>query len=212
MVNKISKKQKLSPVIPNKHLHSRLSYLFQAAQYLSAQSILAQRCVEAKEQPVGQPQGIETFRPDDDCGLQSENTERLPPTGDNRAPSTSREEPRTKSTQNVVLLARAPHSLSSQLLSHLRAISLKSQIRLSGSVKRSICKCCSALLVPGQTACYQIDNSSRGSRKPWADVLVIQCNVCGTGKRYPVGATKQDRRCEEGQVKQPGETADTSQL
>ncbi len=212
MVNKTSKKHNSSTAASSKHLHSRISYLFQAAQYLSAQPLLSQHTVETKEQGVGQPRGTGTSDADGGCDLRSDNTRSLPLVIDSRATPTSEMETGTKSPQNVALLANPPCSLPSQLVSHLRAISLKCQIRLSTSMKRSICKCCCTILIPGQTARHRIDNRSRGGRKPWADVLVIHCNVCGTEKRFPVGASTQSSRAKREQVKQPGDATDIGTL
>ena len=79
-------------------------------------------------------------------------------------------------------------------LSDMRAVSLKAQIRQTPEMKRSICKFCDSLLVEGQTSQSTVENLSKGARKPWADVLVIQCNTCGYKRRYPVSAPRQLRR------------------
>lgn len=133
--------------IPNKHLHARTSFLYQAATYLSLQTS-AQPPPEASK-----AQSITTVN-----------------TGHNGPPQSA---------------------LALQLASHLRAVSLKAQIRLSPDMKRSICKKCNTVLIPGRTSTSLIENKSRGGRKPWADVLVIQCNFCGGQKRFPVGSTRQ---------------------
>lgn len=84
--------------------------------------------------------------------------------------------------------------MSRRLLSDLRSVSLKSQIRLSPGLKRTVCKFCDTLLVEGRSCTSAIENKSRGSRKPWADVLVITCDTCGRAKRFPVAAPRQKRR------------------
>ena len=73
---------------------------------------------------------------------------------------------------------------------------MKSQIRLSPAIKRSLCKRCDALLVSGSDSTSRLENKSRGGKKPWADVLVVTCNSCGTVKRFPVGAKRQSKRAE----------------
>ena len=83
---------------------------------------------------------------------------------------------------------------SCHLISQLRSVSLKGQIRLSQAMKHSICKSCDALLVPGTTSSTRVENKSRGSKKPWADVLVTTCHSCSATKRFPVGAKRQRRR------------------
>ncbi|MCJ1356543.1 MAG: hypothetical protein MMC33_006538 [Icmadophila ericetorum] len=87
-------------------------------------------------------------------------------------------------------------NLSRQLVSSLLAISQKAQIHLSSSAKHSICKKCHSVLILGSTATSQMDNKSRGGKKPWAAVLVKTCKHCGTVKRFPVGAKRQKPRKE----------------
>lgn len=60
-------------------------------------------------------------------------------------------------------------------------------MRLDPSIKRTICKRCDSLLVPGVSSTNRIENPSKGGKKPWADVLVVECNACGAVKRFPVG-------------------------
>ena len=79
---------------------------------------------------------------------------------------------------------------TTRLLTHLRCVSRKSQIRLQPKVKRTICKRCDALLIPGKTSSESIVNSSKGSQKPPADVLEIRCKKCGTVKRFPMEMIK----------------------
>jgi len=83
---------------------------------------------------------------------------------------------------------------SRHLLTQLRAVSLKSQIRLTPELKNSVCKRCDSLLVAGQTSVHTLENASRGGRKPCADVLVIKCKFCGYKKIFPVGAKRQKGR------------------
>lgn len=78
-------------------------------------------------------------------------------------------------------------SLSRFFLQNLRAIAKKSVMRLDPSIKRTICKRCDSLLVPGVSSTTRIENPSKGGKKPWADVLVVECNACGAVKRFPVG-------------------------
>jgi ribonuclease P protein subunit RPR2 len=92
--------------------------------------------------------------------------------------------------QSAQLLSqpRTPNApLSRFYISTARTVAKKSVLRLSPSLKRTICKRCDLLLVPGATSTHRVENSSRGGRKPWADVLVVECNACGAVKRFPVG-------------------------
>lgn len=78
-------------------------------------------------------------------------------------------------------------ALSRFYLQNLRAIAKKSVMRLDPSIKRTICKRCDSLLVPGVSSTHRIENPSKGGKKSWADVLVVECNACGAVKRFPVG-------------------------
>jgi ribonuclease P protein subunit RPR2 len=132
--------------IPNKHLHARTTFLYQAATYLTLQT--------------------------------AKSTE----TGTKTAVSSESNLPQQVSP------------LALQLGADLHTVSRKAQLRLSVDLKRSMCKSCNAVLVPGRTATQEIVNQSKDGRKPWAEVLVVSCNRCGSKKRMPVGAKRQPKK------------------
>lgn len=180
-------KAKAQKGLAQKHLHSRISYLYQAATYLARvadQSEARTPCPNDENPKESEPGGelqcaVAAFEAASDKGpllSPAEQEDRMPKidSKDKRASDDS--------------------ALSRQLVTHLRAASLKGQIRLSPAMKHTICKRCSILLVPGSTSTTYIENSSRGGKKPWADVLVTTCTACGTAKRFPVGAKNQLRR------------------
>jgi len=84
--------------------------------------------------------------------------------------------------------------MSRRMANDMRAISLKTQMRMSPGLKRTVCKFCDALLVEGETSTSAIENKSKGGRKPWADVLIIRCSTCGGEKRFPVESRRQPRK------------------
>lgn len=133
-------------IVSNKALYSRISYLYQAAAYLEAQS---HKPVKASVLD---------------------------------ASSSSSTEP------------GPTLSVSRCLLSDLRNVSLKAQIRLSPALKHTICKRCNSLLLEGSTCSVEVENKSRGGKKPWADVLVRTCKQCSLERRIPVGIGHQKRR------------------
>ena len=184
MVQDIAKTQK---GLAQKHLHSRISYLYQAARHLAKsadQSQVRTNCVnnEAKKQS----------KPSEELQCAVISLEAVSDTG--------LSEPPTEQAKRICKIKPddgrvfEESALSRQLVVHLRAISLKSQIRLSPAMKHTICKRCDSLLVPGSTSTSYMMNNSRGGRKPWADVLVTTCTGCGTAKRFPVGAKRHLRR------------------
>lgn len=128
--------------VPNKHIHARASFLYQAATYLTLQ---------------------------------------IPPDKTNgQEPSPLNES--AVSNQSPIAL---------RLGSDLQQVSRKAQLRLAVDLKRTICKTCNSVLISGRTATQEVENLSKGGRKPWADVLVIQCKLCGGKKRFPIGSKPQ---------------------
>lgn len=104
--------------------------------------------------------------------------------------------PITRSESTSAESTLQQHGLPLLLAAQLKAVSQKAQIRLSHDMKRSICKVCSTPLMPDTTSETRIENLSRASKKPCADVLVIRCRNCQTEKRFPVGAQRQKRKGE----------------
>ncbi|KAG0128310.1 ribonuclease P protein subunit RPR2 [Tuber indicum] len=86
-----------------------------------------------------------------------------------------------------LLLTSGSPNLSRNLVSTARTVAKKTVIRFDPSVKRTWCKRCDAVLVPGVSCEHRVENLSRGGRKAWADVLVVRCWGCGCLKRFPVG-------------------------
>jgi ribonuclease P protein subunit RPR2 len=76
----------------------------------------------------------------------------------------------------------------------LKQVALKSQVRLHTDVKRTICKACNAILIENQSCRKFVENLSRGGKKDWVDVLVIECLACGRKNRIPTGAKRQQRK------------------
>lgn len=179
------KKQKQAKGAPGKHLQARISYLHRAATYLSTWHAL---------NPV-MPGQAHLEEEGEDLTMDSK------PSAGNLEPLNIGD---TANQTRIIESLQHPPSSSSKdtpllgiqrlLVSHLRAVSLKGQIRLSREVKRSLCKKCNTLLVPDTTSNSFTENKSRGGEKPWANVLVIECKFCGMQKRFPVGAKRQSTK------------------
>jgi ribonuclease P protein subunit RPR2 len=134
---------------PNKHLHSRISFLYQAA------TLLEERRSLLPTPHIGQ-----------------ERSER----SDDQGPASS----------NITT-----SGLSRRLVSDMTSIAKKGQIHQSRSLKRDVCKHCNALLRLAKRAGY-IENMSKGGKKPWSDVFVVEC-CCGTKARYPIRVPQRER-------------------
>ncbi|KAI9786430.1 MAG: hypothetical protein M1839_006890 [Geoglossum umbratile] len=184
--------------VPNKHLYSRMSYLYQAATYLSTRHILQAQSSDAQAGTSvtgGDYQGPATIP-------EAGNTKGRHGVSNSGLSANPREPKHNENASPAI--PNIP--LSRRLLSNLRAISHKGQIRLSPHIKRSVCKRCETLLIPGSTSTHRVDNQSRGGKKPWADVLVVRCIACGTEKRFPVGAKKNLGRKLRERGEQPAKT------
>lgn len=146
------------------HIRARLDYLHQAAAYFQGKSTLAK-----------------------DQNAKVHNNEHTSvavhiDSGDNGRPVDTQQQVfsvNQKTTQEPL------RNLSRVCVSHLRAVAMKTQIRLPITLKRSVCKRCDTILVPGLTCSRETRNASRDGKKAWADVLVVRCLSCGTEKRFP---------------------------
>lgn len=98
-----------------------------------------------------------------------------------------------ESTSNDTESAGSRSSQTKFLLNQIRGVTRKAQIGLHSELKRTICKRCDALLLPGQTATVVVENASKNGQKAWADVLVLKCNGCQFVKRFPVGQTRKTK-------------------
>jgi len=155
--------------IPNKILHSRISYLYQAATYLSA-----------AQQPHSDSKPVSTK---DSSMATSKDSE------------TESERVMATDSSKLTTSSQAAYRPSSRrLISDLRSVTLKGQVRISPAMKQSICKKCDTLLIDGSTCTNEVENKSRGGKKPWADVLVRRCHICSLEKRFPMAAKRQPRR------------------
>ena len=176
------KAQKGIQTIPNRHLHSRISYLYQAATYLAG----------VHHSADGREERRKAFQDNSDDLNMKGNLYSISLICEDSA---EEPEPPNDSLACTSKPSLGASGLSRHLLYQLRSVSLKSQVRLSQDMKRSICNRCHTLLTPGITSSDQIENKSRGGSKPWADVLCVTCTTCGAAKRFPVGAQRQQKRC-----------------
>lgn len=80
------------------------------------------------------------------------------------------------------------------LINQMKGVSRKSVIRLDKNIKRTICKRCDESFVEGRNSASIIENKSTNRSKPWADVLIVKCETCGTSKRFPVGSSELGRK------------------
>lgn len=176
-----SRKKQAAQSVPNKQIHNRVSYLYQAATFLATTD-------NATRSPVGERyeschnRSSGRYNVEIDA-TQQEKFQAYP------APNGSRGA--QNSDQSTFLMTDERH-----FISNLRLVAQKSQIRLNPALKRSFCKTCDSLLVPGTTSRVQCENKSKNGRKPQADVHVITCMTCGAQKKFPMGAKRQSSKAQ----------------
>jgi len=178
----IMAKGKSTTGVPNRHLHARISYLQQAATYLTAQARTAKEAKLSSEQMTLQSI-VQRTRTHDDI---AESDQRFDSAGLGIMAATMPRAPSISLPQSG--------GLPLHLASHLKQIALKSQIHLHTNVKHTICRTCCTVLVDGETCTKRMENLSLGGMKPHADVLVMECTVCSAAKRFPVSAERQKRK------------------
>jgi ribonuclease P protein subunit RPR2 len=169
--------------VPNRHIYARLSFLHQAAQHLAN----GQHVAEIGPQNPQDSQKLHITNAQEGVSTEEDRNKKVTPDSQSHGPSIlngGRGIPPTKETR--------PHAsgLPRELAAHILSVSRKAKVKLSHEVKRSICRRCTSVLIPGQTAECTTENKSRGSRKAWADVLAVRCLSCGMEKRYAVGAQR----------------------
>ena len=166
--------QQRTQKVANRHLYARLSYLHHAAEYLA----------NVRQGPEQNETAAQTISPQPSNAKEPSQAVpvQLMDGGSTSCSPASSENP----------AAAAP--LSTYFASHMLSISKKAKVKLSADVKRSICKRCNAVLIPGQSSRCLIENKSKGQHKPWADVFLVTCISCGMEKRYAVGQQRQVKK------------------
>lgn len=152
--------------VPNRQAHSRISFLYQAANYMA-----------------NLPRKTADLPLENQRQIHSNNV--LPPQGQASVKSPE-EQAEGNSTDTKATLRQ--YAISMYFASHISTIGQKSQAKVSKDIKRTMCKGCAVPLLPGKTSTTRVENKSRGGKKPWADVLVVRCKLCGMEKRYPIGS------------------------
>lgn len=72
---------------------------------------------------------------------------------------------------------------------NLDLVAKKTVLKLSPALKRTLCKKCDMLLIPGLTMTMKIENESK-AESHHNDVLVHTCIKCGEKRRFPVGKNR----------------------
>ena len=173
--------------VPNKHLHARVSFLQQAASHLTLQPATS---ADAGKQSSDNAENSARTR--NDLSI----TPKIGPNNTSGPKETANEHLEVASTdiQHQPFNIHPSGGLPLLLTTHLLQVARKSQIRLQPGVKHQLCKRCHTVLLKDITCRKYIENLSKGGRKGRADVLVMECGMCGARKRWPIGASRQRRK------------------
>jgi len=88
----------------------------------------------------------------------------------------------------------ASDNMARRLVSDIRTVGQKVLIRQGPGIKRASCKFCDTVFVEGETCMTTVENASKGGKKPWADLMVVRCQVCKNVRRYPTACVRQRRK------------------
>ena len=176
-----SKKDKPKSV-PNRHLYSRASYLFQASTFLqSKHSLVLQR---------------DAIKTSDSCGGFQKSPVNQNEDNAVAHPNICIDKGATQPGSGACSDFRNNLSARQQrlFLGHVRTMILKNNnIHLGRELKRTTCKRCDTLLTPGMTCTSRIENFSKDGKKSWADSFTVTCSTCNSVKRFPVGVRRQPK-------------------
>lgn len=81
-------------------------------------------------------------------------------------------------------------ALSRGYARNLDLVAKKTVLKLTPSMKQSMCHRCHTVKIPGVTMSVRLENLLR-KQSPHNDVLTHKCLGCGHVKRYPVGANRE---------------------
>lgn len=182
------------------HFKARMEFLDKAANYLQAAS--------AATVPASASVPTQAAERDDQESCDKGAGEHMVP--EHTLNTSAKEAVKSETNIQSCQMSKKPlANISRVYISHMRGVSLKTLTRLPIPTKRSFCKRCETPLTPGVSSSQEIQNASRGRKKPWADVEIVRCLVCGTEKRFPKTGRKSKKLVERRQQKQAEEEADT---
>lgn len=76
--------------------------------------------------------------------------------------------------------------LARSMARNVDQVSKRTVLKLLPHLKRSMCKKCNSILIPGLTMSMVVENDLKKQSEK-ADVLVFTCNGCSESKRFPIG-------------------------
>ncbi|KAI0773904.1 RNAse P Rpr2/Rpp21/SNM1 subunit domain-containing protein [Fomes fomentarius] len=83
-------------------------------------------------------------------------------------------------TRNSIRNPQNTSELSRSYVSTMRIVGQKAMVRMDPSIKRTLCKKCDTILVPGSTSSVRIK-----TRRGHGQIVTYTCHTCGTVRRIP---------------------------
>ncbi|ORY57985.1 RNAse P Rpr2/Rpp21/SNM1 subunit domain-domain-containing protein [Leucosporidium creatinivorum] len=189
-----------STTVPSKDILQRLSYLYQASVFLSnvlpssqASSSTASQAkrrdflipTQANQLPARPPvkvgEGTSASAGGRDGRKQGgANQRQATAAGAEDGDGAPRPKKRKRLSTSNSSRKRAERPVSRLLIKTMGEVAKKATVRMDPTVKRTMCKGCSAVLVPGVTSTVRVKPSG-----PHAHLVVHTCLTCGTRRRLP---------------------------
>jgi len=158
--------------VQNGEVLQRLNFLHQAAHYLAT--------VTSARSPSSDP--VQSLRSDTKPKESSEGAQKVDPRKqDGFKKQKTRSRKRTRKANRCQPLPHLPMlGLSRTLSKSMKVISKKAVLRMDPSVKRSICRSCHLLLLPGHTSSTRVIPSSSHRHK-----VQMTCSACQHQRQIP---------------------------
>ncbi|GAA6032614.1 hypothetical protein JCM8097_004839 [Rhodosporidiobolus ruineniae] len=160
--------------VPNRDALQRINYLHQASTLLS--TILAAEAAEPPRKRSRKGKERATDEPESEQARQASTSKG----GADGADGEDGEGRKRKRQRQGKTTSEAVRPVSQHLARQMVEVAKKATVRMDPSVKRTKCKGCSVVLVPGVTSRVRVKPSG-----PHAHVIVHTCLSCQTQRRLP---------------------------
>ncbi|EMD37650.1 hypothetical protein CERSUDRAFT_123546 [Gelatoporia subvermispora B] len=147
--------------VTNRDILQRMNFLYQASAYLNSIS-------PSREPQPSQSQDTSTYTP-------------------GSVPSSQVGQPAGKRKQPKKLRIRHPtttHELARSYVDSMRSIGQKTTVKMDPAVKRTLCRKCDVVLIPGVSATVRVKSSSSHGH-----AMSYTCMTCKTIRRIPAPPT-----------------------
>ncbi|KLO18402.1 Rpr2-domain-containing protein [Schizopora paradoxa] len=178
--------------VPNRDILQRLNFLYQASFYLTelSASTSSQQFDQRVSSCTGKRKQKRASSIHEDLPVNQEQTAQVKnldiqsasePMQVDHEPLQRRRDHKRKSRKDV----KSSSHISRAYLKSMRIIGQKTMVRLDPDVKRTICRGCNSLMLPGVTA-----NVRSKARSPRIHNISYICKTCSSSRRFPIPIQK----------------------